>query len=225
MLSNIGKFIAARANYAQQYKRAAYGAFQRRHYKLSVSSVKKGQIVQYQNGPWRVLARDHSAAGRGGAVIKVELENIITQAKVTERFKSGSSVEILNLQHENYQFLYEDAGSIHLLEPETFEEIEMKAENCEGGLTMAGMLEEGMPISVSFLTTPEEGRQPIGFKLPPKHTFEVQSVRARAGQAKGTVYQSATLSNGAKIDVPEFVKEGDRILVDLENMKYVKREL
>ncbi|KAG0164393.1 hypothetical protein DFQ28_010363 [Apophysomyces sp. BC1034] len=225
MFVNISKLIATRSGYASQYKRVTCDILHKRHYKMSVAAVKKGQIVQYQNGPWKVLARDHSSTGRGGAVIKVDLENIITQAKVSERFKSGSSVEILNLQHETYQFLYEDSGLIHLLEPETFEELEMKAENCEGGVTVAEMMEEGMPISVSFLTTPEDGRQPIAFKLPAKHTFEVGSVVARAGQAKGTVFQSATLTNGAKIDVPEFVKEGDRILIDLETMKYLKREL
>jgi elongation factor P len=83
-----------------------------------------------------------------------------------------------------------------------------------------------MPITVSFLTTPEDGRQPCTFKLPSNYTFTVESVVNRAGQAaKGTVYKAATLNNGAKLQVPEFVNEGDKIVVDIDNMKYVKREL
>lgn len=42
----------------------------KRWYKTSVQSIRKGQVVQYKDKAWRVLARDHSAAGRGGAVVK-----------------------------------------------------------------------------------------------------------------------------------------------------------
>jgi elongation factor P len=83
-----------------------------------------------------------------------------------------------------------------------------------------------MPITVSFLTTPEEGRQPCIFKLPNNYTYTVESVVNRAGQAaKGTVYKTAVLTNGTKLMVPEFVNEGDKIIVDIESMKYMKREL
>ena len=83
-----------------------------------------------------------------------------------------------------------------------------------------------MNIAVSFLTTPDDGRKPVTFKLPANYTFTVESVVERAGQAaKGTVYKTATLANGAKLQVPEFVHPGDRIIVDIESKKYMKREL
>lgn len=83
-----------------------------------------------------------------------------------------------------------------------------------------------MLVSVNFLTTPEHGSQPCTFKLPSNYIYTVQSVVNRAGQAaKGTVYKTATLTNGAKLQVPEFVNEDDRIIVDIDTMKYVKREL
>jgi elongation factor P len=43
----------------------------KRFYKLSVGSIKKGQIVQFKDKAWRVLGRDHVSTGRGGAVVKV----------------------------------------------------------------------------------------------------------------------------------------------------------
>ena len=88
------------------------------------------------------------------------------------------------------------------------------------------ILIDSMPVTVSFLTTPEHGRQPCTFKLPSTYTYTVESVVNRAGQAaKGTVYKTASLTNGAKLQVPEFVNEGDKIIVDIDTMKYVKREL
>lgn len=65
----------------------------KRFYKLSVGSIKKGQIVQFKDKPWRVLTRDHVSTGRGGAVVKMELQDILSPAKINERFKSGDSLE------------------------------------------------------------------------------------------------------------------------------------
>ncbi|KAG1440874.1 hypothetical protein G6F56_011735 [Rhizopus delemar] len=156
----------------------------------------------------------------------MELQDILSPQKINERFKSSDSLEILNLSDESFQYLYTSDNNIHLLNLETFDEIEMPMSACEGGERSVAMLEDAMPISVSFLTTPEKGRLPCTFKLPSNHTFTVQSVVERAGQAaKGTVYKSATLTNGAKLQVPEFVHEGDRIVVDIDSLKYMKREL
>lgn len=132
--------------------------------------------------------------------------------------------KVLTLADESYQYLYSDAGKIHLLHGETFEEIELDESACEGGSKAVGMLEDGMPIAVSFLTTPQSGTQPITFKLPANYEYTVQSVVERAGQAaKGTVYKQAMLTNGAKVQVPEFISEGEKIVVDINDMKYMKR--
>ncbi|KAI9261503.1 hypothetical protein BDA99DRAFT_439281 [Phascolomyces articulosus] len=156
----------------------------------------------------------------------MDLQDILTNSKINERFKSGDAIEILNLQDEAYQYLYADDGVLHLMNMETFDEIELPSSACEGGEDAVAMLEDGMNIAVSFLTTPEDGRKPVTFKLPSNYTFTVETVVERAGQAaKGTVYKTATLTNGAKLQVPEFVHPGDRIIVDIESRKYMKREL
>ncbi|KAI8974399.1 hypothetical protein BDB01DRAFT_806453 [Pilobolus umbonatus] len=198
----------------------------RRHYKLSVGSIKKGQVVQLKDRAWKVLTRDHVSSGRGGAIVKMDLQDILSPNKISERFKSGDTLEILNLSDEPYQYLYSEGNKIHLLHLESFEELEMDKNQCEGGGKGVTMLEDSMPVAVSFLTTPEHGRQPVTFKLPDTYTYTVQSVVDRAGQAaKGTVYKTASLTNGAKLQVPEFVNEGDKIIVDINGLRYMKREL
>ncbi|KAI9276240.1 hypothetical protein BY458DRAFT_453996 [Sporodiniella umbellata] len=197
-----------------------------RFYKTSVGAIRKGQIVQFKDKAWKVLARDHVSSGRGGAIVKIDLQDLLSPMKKKESFKSSESLEILNLHDESFQYLYTKDNQIHLLNMETYEEIEMSMEACEGGERSLQMLEDSMPISVSFLTTPKEGTYPCSFKLPSNYIFTVQSVVERAGQAaKGTVFKAATLTNGAKLQVPEFVKEGDKIVVDIDTLKYMKREL
>lgn len=86
MISMLGRtFFRAPARFAN--------VLPKRHYKMSVQSVKKGQIIQLKDKAWRVLNRDSSSSGRGGAVVKVDLQDIMTNAKANERFKSGDTVE------------------------------------------------------------------------------------------------------------------------------------
>jgi len=154
----------------------------------------------------------------------MDLQDILSGQKSNERFKSSDSLEVLALADASYQYLYSDAGRIHLLHGETFEEIELDETVCEGGSKAVAMLQDGMPIAVSFLTTPQTGTQPITFKLPANYEYTVQSVIERTGQAaKGTVYKQATLTNGAKVQVPEFISEGEKIIVDINDMNYMKR--
>ncbi|ORX54591.1 hypothetical protein DM01DRAFT_1335726 [Hesseltinella vesiculosa] len=206
--------------------RYAMDSLCKRHYKLSAGAVKKGQIVEFKDKVWRVLNRDQSSSGRGSAVIKVELQDIKTMAKAQERFRSNDNLEVLNMQEDTYQYLYTDGEQVHVLHPETFDELVLTVNMCDGGERALAMLEDNMLVSVSLLTTSDEASKPVTFKLPQNHLYTVASVIERAGQAaKGTVFKAATLSNGAKLQVPEFVHEGDRIWVDIENLRYMKREL
>jgi hypothetical protein len=66
------KLTAARCRPNQLAMRYCAAIYQsHRDYKLGVSSIRKGQVVQHKDKPMKVMARDHVATGRGGAVIKV----------------------------------------------------------------------------------------------------------------------------------------------------------
>jgi hypothetical protein len=58
-----------------QLQRALPNTMNKRFYKLSVGSVKKGQVVQLKDKAWKVLTRDHVSTGRGGAVVKVNFHS------------------------------------------------------------------------------------------------------------------------------------------------------
>ncbi|KAI8977080.1 hypothetical protein BDF20DRAFT_906311 [Mycotypha africana] len=145
--------------------------------------------------------------------------------KISERFKSNDSLEVLNVTDKTFQLLYTESGKLHLMNMESFEEVELPASTCENGEKGLQMLEDGMPLSVKYVTSPNDGEKPCSFKLPLKYTYTVESKVQRVKKdAKTASYTTATLTNGAKILVPDFINEGDKILVDLETMKYMRRE-
>lgn len=81
-----------------------------------------------------------------------------------------------------------------------------------------------MTIMVGILTTSTTGEHPISVRLPQTHVYTVASVTERAVQAaKGIAFKPATLANGCRVQVPDFVNVGDRIVIEIEAMKYLRR--
>ncbi|RUS25663.1 hypothetical protein BC938DRAFT_471818, partial [Jimgerdemannia flammicorona] len=112
-----------------------------RHYKLGMNAIKKGQVVELRDKVWKVTSKEHVVAGRGGAIVKMDMIELSSNNRISERFMSGDSLEVLNLKDENFQYLYNANGKVHLLNTETFEEVEMEEDMIEGGVKLLPMLE------------------------------------------------------------------------------------
>lgn len=87
------------------------------------------------------------------------------------------------------------------------------------------MLLPDMQVNLSlFQPDPDAPGKPIAVRLPAQAIFEVKETHASAAQAnKGTVYKNADLENGIKVQVPDFVNTGDKVVVDTETGKYMRR--
>jgi elongation factor P len=79
MLSNLLP-LTRQASFKWTQQRALPVVVGKRYYKLSVGSIKKGQVVQLKEKAWKVLTRDHVSTGRGGAVVKVKQRQYILLA-------------------------------------------------------------------------------------------------------------------------------------------------
>jgi elongation factor P len=68
-----------------------------------------------------------------------------------------------------------------------------------------------------------EGR-PIGVSLPDQVTLKVvEADPVVKGQTAASSYKPAKLENGARIMVPPFVEAGERVVVDTNELTYVRR--
>ncbi|RKP13357.1 hypothetical protein BJ684DRAFT_10176 [Piptocephalis cylindrospora] len=198
------------------------------------------------------MKKEHQTTGRGGALVRVgslsffllhrlssilsplspsplshssptqlELHHAITGAKITERFKTSDSLEVIHLRHTQHQFLYLEDNRIHLLDPETYEQVEMDASTISGGEASLALLQDGMPVTVQSL----EGVGPLAFSLPDQFSYQVEADDFKGKQgAKGVGQKTVELAGGRlRVRVPEFIKVGEWIIVELPEGKYVGR--
>ncbi|KAJ2550982.1 hypothetical protein EV175_003859 [Coemansia sp. RSA 1933] len=198
----------------------ATGSISKRWYHVGPNAVRPGMVIDHKGSPLIVVSKEHSGTGRGQTVVKLRLKHAVTGVRTQERFRGSDSLEVMVLAQNEYQYLYSDAGKVHLMDMQTLEELSMDFDTFEGTKEHLALLEDGMPIIVQVLV-PDPG--PISWRLPLRHTYKVKSVEARIERNSGTTFVNAELENGGRVKVPNFIKPGERIVINLQDITYVSR--
>ena len=185
--------------------------------KISVNSVKVGNIIEHQNSIWRVVKTQHVKPGKGGAYLQAELKGVKSGTKLNERFRSSETIEKVRLETKKCQFLYEELDILYLMDNENYEQFSVNKSVIAEELLP--LLEEGMNVDVESY-----GEEVISLVLPP--TLMVEVIEAEAvvkGQTAASSYKSATISNGVRIQVPPYINNGDMIVINTEDRSFVER--
>jgi elongation factor P len=184
--------------------------------KINGNEIRPGNVIEHQNSLWVAVKVQAVKPGKGPAYAQVELKNLINGSKLNERFRSSESVEKVRLEQKDYQFLYKQGDMLIFMDTESYEQLEI-AEEFVG--ERAAFLQDGMKITVES----HEGR-PIGVSLPDHVTLQVvEAEPVVKGQTASASYKPAMLDNGVRVMVPPFITRGERVIVDTNELTYVRR--
>jgi elongation factor P len=184
--------------------------------KINGNEIRPGNVIEHKGGLWVAVKTQHVKPGKGPAYAQVELKNAIDGTKLNERFRSSETVERVRLEQKDYQFLYREGDMLVFMDMDTYEQIQVRREFLE---ERAAFLQDGMQVSVES----HEGR-PIGISLPDQVTLEVvEADPVVKGQTAASSYKPAKLENGVRILVPPFIATGERVVVDTNELTYVRR--
>ena len=184
--------------------------------KISGNEIKPGNVILHNDQLWVAVKCAHVKPGKGGAFAQVELKNIVNGTKLNERFRSAETVERVRLEQKDYQFLYEQGDELVFMDTESYEQIELPKEFLG---ERAAFLQDGMMVTVDSY----EGR-PLGVSLPDQVTLQiVEADPVVKGQTAASSYKPALLENGLRIMVPPFIAAGERVVVDTNEVTYIRR--
>jgi elongation factor P len=185
--------------------------------KINGNAIKPGNVLQHDGGLWVCVKAAHVKPGKGGAFAQVELKNLIDGRKLNERFRSSDTVERVQLEQRDYQYLYEQGDALVFMNMDTYEQIELQKDWV--GEDQARFLQDGMTVVVEF----HEDR-PIGIELPESVVLQVTETEPTVkGQTASSSYKPALASNGMRVMIPPFMSAGERILVSTETGEYMRR--
>jgi elongation factor P len=184
--------------------------------KINGNEIRPGNVIEHKGGLWIAVKTQAVKPGKGPAYAQVELKNAIDGTKLNERFRSSETVERVRLEQKDYQFLFADGDMLTFMDSDTYDQTQIPRDLLE---ERAAFLQDGMKVTVES----HEGR-PIGVAIPDQVTLEVvEAEPVVKGQTAASSYKPAKLENGVRVLVPPFVGVGERVVVDTNEITYVRR--
>lgn len=184
--------------------------------KIDGNQLKPGMVIQHKSGLWAVVKAQAVKPGKGGAFNQVELKNLIDGTKLNERFRASESVERVRLEQKDFQYLYEQGDALVFMDNQTYEQLEL---NSDFVGDRAAFLQDGMNVTVEL-----HEEKPIGISLPDQVVLEVvEAEPVVKGQTATSSYKPAMLDNGVRCMVPPFITIGEKIVVDTNEIAYIRR--
>jgi len=184
--------------------------------KVAGNEVRPGMIIELNGQLWSVVKTQSVKPGKGGAYNQVELKNVVNGGKLNERFRSAETVDEVQLERRDFQYLYANDDMITFMDMQSYDQIEIAADFV-GDRTQ--FLQDGMKVVVQL----HEGK-PLGVSLPQQVVLEVvEADPVTRGQTAASSYKSAILENGMRVQVPPFIEKGVKVIVSTDDGSYVKR--
>jgi len=184
--------------------------------KINGNEIRPGNVVEHQGGIWVAVKTQAVKPGKGPAYNQVELKNLVTGTKLNERFRASESVERVRLEQNDYQFLYTQGEMLVFMDTDSYEQLEIPRDFIG---ERAAFLQDGMTVTVESY----EGK-PLGVSLPDQVTLAVaEADPVVRGQTASASYKPAVLENGVRLMVPPFVTAGERVIVDTNEVTYIRR--
>ena len=184
--------------------------------KINGNEIRPGNVIEHNGGLWAAVKTNAVKPGKGGAFNQVELKNLIDGTKLNERFRASETVEKVRLEQKEFQYLYEQGDMLVFMDTESYEQLELQHDFVGD---RASFLQDGMMVTVEVYED-----KPIGISLPDQVTLKiVEADPVVKGQTAASSYKPAVMENGIRVMVPPFIEAGETILVDTNEISYIRR--
>jgi elongation factor P len=183
---------------------------------MQANDLRKGIVVIFDGELCKIMEFRHHTPGNLRAMVQAKLRNLRTGNQFEHRFRSNDDIEQAYITQHEMEYLYSDGSSHHFMNTENYEQSEIS----EADLGDAGAwLTPGIKLQVQFHDT-----RPIGIELPKTLRVRIAETEPMVkGSTASASYKPARLENGIIVQVPPFVTDGEEIIVDPTENRYLER--
>lgn len=183
---------------------------------ISVNDFKTGLTVEVEGDIFTVIDFQHVKPGKGAAFVRSKLKNLRNGNTVERTFRAGETIGRAIIENRAVQYLYNSGNEYSFMDNETYDQFELQKKQLEWEINF---LKENMTVNI----TSYQG-EILGIQLP--NNVDLKVVETEPG-IKGNTAQgatkNATVETGLTLQVPLFINEGDVLLIDTREGKYVSR--
>ena len=178
--------------------------------------LRKGLKIEIDEDPFVIVQFDFVKPGKGKALYKCKLKNMLTGALFDRTFRSSEKFKEANLEEREMEYLYSDGEGFCFMDTSTYDQIFLNKDQVDES---KNFLKENITCSILFFD-----EKPIGLTLP--FFINLRIVKAdpwvKGDTASGDT-KPATLETGYVLQVPPFAEEGEVVKIDTRTGEYVER--
>jgi elongation factor P len=183
---------------------------------IPVNQVKIGMVIKMDSKLYAILGFSHTKPGKGGAFLRLKLKDIVTGQVVEKTISTDDKVENVYMEERSLVYLYNDGQFLHFMDEQSYDEIEIPREDLEDILLY---LKENSTVTASF----HEGKI---VTIAPPNSVVLEVIETEPGFKGDTVKagtKPAKLETGLVVQVPLFIKVGDKVKIDTRTGQYLER--
>ncbi|MEC7265660.1 MAG: elongation factor P [Bacteroidota bacterium] len=183
----------------------------------NTSDIRKGLCIRYNHDIYKIIEFLHVKPGKGPAFVRTKLKSVTTGKVLDNTFSAGHKIEDVRVETRTYQYLYPEGETFHFMNTEDYNQISLPKDS----LDAPDLLKEGEVVTIIFNA---EDNSPLSVEMPASVILEVTHTEPGVkGNTATNATKPATVETGARINVPLFINEGDKIKIDTEKGAYLER--
>jgi len=184
---------------------------------ISTGDLRVGMKVEVEKDPYLIISNEFVKPGKGNAFNRIKMKNMMNGKVVEKTYKSGEKLDLADIEESDMRFLYKESDGAVFMDEKTFDQITISNELI--GSSQQWLMEEIVYKVIFYKGAPIELIPPTFLEMKIIDT----APGVRGDTASGRVLKPAVTETGAKIQVPIFVEEGEKVKVDTRTCEYVSR--
>jgi elongation factor P len=183
---------------------------------INAGEFRKGIKVVIEGHPYEMVHCDFVKPGKGQALYKTKLRNLLTGTLLDITYRSGDSLEQADMRTTEGMYSYFDGSNYVFMDNESFEQVSLSGDVCGDQMRY---IKDGTPVGLMFWDD-----KLIAVKPPQHVVLEITFTEPGArGNTATNVTKPATVETGGEVRVPSFITTGEKIKIDAETGEYLGR--
>ena len=183
----------------------------------STSDIRNGLCIHYNHDIYKIIEFLHVKPGKGPAFVRTKLKSVTTGKVVDNTFSAGHKIDEVRVETHKFQYLYNEGDTFHFMNTEDYNQITLERNT----LDAPALLKEGEVVTVLINS---EDQAPLSVDMPASVILEVTHTEPGVkGNTATNATKPATVETGARVNVPLFINEGDKIKIETAKGTYKER--
>ena len=183
----------------------------------TTSDIRKGLCIKFNHDIYKIIEFLHVKPGKGPAFVRTKLKSVTTGKVLDNTFSAGHKIEDVRVETHKFQYLYSEGTMYHFMNTEDYNQIQLP----ESALDRPDLIKEGEVVTVIINS---EDQMLLSVEMPAHVVLTVTETEpGLKGNTATNATKPATLETGARVNVPLFINEGDKIKIDTEKGQYQER--